>query len=346
MSSRSVFASILLFGLFLAANLSWYGVGLAAADAHNKASSNQPLVIYSSRKSQLLEPVLDAYEKATGQATELVTGEAGVLMERLAGEGDRTQADLFVTVDAGNLWQAAQRGLLLPLESKSLSENVPAALRDPQGRWFGLSKRARTVVYSTERVDPKQITTYAGLADDIWRDRLCLRTSQKVYNQSLTAMLMQRHGAEKTEDIVRGWVGNLAAPVFPNDTKLIEAIAQGVCDAGLINTYYFGRLQDEQPDLAVAIAWPEDVHVNVSGGGVVRHSDQSEQATALLEWLASSQAQNLFADANKEYPVNPTVEPVAQVAAWGSFSADPNNIAQAGARQREAIMLMDRAGWE
>ncbi|MDX1380302.1 MAG: extracellular solute-binding protein, partial [Xanthomonadales bacterium] len=216
--------------------------------------------------------------------------------------------------------------------------------------WFGLSVRARTLVYSTERVDPAELGGYPSLAGPGWRDRLCLRTSKKVYNQSLVAMLIAEHGEEATEAIVRGWVDNLAAPPFSNDTQLLEAIAAGQCDVGIANTYYFGRLQKDVADFPVRIFWPNQggsgVHVNITGAGVTRHAKNPEGATQLLEWMASPAAQNLFADENMEYPVNPAVQADPLVAGWGDFEPNLINVRRAGELQADAVRLMDRAGYD
>lgn len=309
------------------------------------------VVVYSERKEHLIKPLFEAYTAATGVPVRYVTDNAAVLTERIAAEGDRTPADLFLTVDAGNLWQAAERGILAPVESALLEDRVPAHLRDPQGRWFGLSQRARTIVYSTERVDPGALPDYAGLADPRWAGRLCLRTSQKVYNQSLVATMIERLGVDRTEAIVAGWVDNLAAPPFSSDTQLIKAIAAGQCEIGIVNTYYLGRLLKDDADYPVTVHWPGQgageggVHVNVSGAGVVRRADNREGAVALLEWLAGPEAQQDFARLNLEYPVleETPVDPILQ--AWGSFEPDPVNLSVAGRLQTEAVKLMDRAGY-
>jgi len=252
-------------------------------------------------------------------------------------------------VDAGNLWHAANVDVLQKVDSQVLAANVPANLRDPDNRWFGLSLRARTIVYSTERVKPEQLNSYAALGEPQWKDRLLLRTSKKVYNQSLVAMLIAEYGEAKTEQIVSSWVGNLAAPPFANDTKLMEAILAGQGDVGVVNTYYFGRLLKKNPELKLALYWPNQnstgVHVNVSGAGVTKYAKNPQGAVKFLEWLSSEQAQNLFADANMEYPVNPRVEAHEYVKSWGSFKANDMNLAKAGELQSDAIKLMDRAGY-
>ena len=307
------------------------------------------IVIYSARKEHLIKPLFDVYTKKTGLNIRYVTDKAGPLTARLKAEGSNTPADLLITVDAGNLWQAAQQGLLSPVQSAILAENIPAHLRDPENQWYGLSVRARTIVYSTERVKAGELDTYEGLADAKWNNRLCLRTSKKVYNQSLIATMIERLGEREAERVVSAWVGNLATDPFSNDTKTMQAIAAGQCDAAIVNTYYFGRLKRKDPTVPLALFWPNQatngVHINVSGAGVIRYAKHRDAAIKLLEWLSSADAQGLFASLNLEYPANQSINPAPAVAAWGDFKADTINVATAGKLQAKAVMLMDRAGY-
>lgn len=318
------------------------------------ACSEQPepkdeVVVYTSRNDELIKPVFDAYTAQTGVSIRYITDNAGALASRLKAEGEQSPADLLVTVDAGNLWQATQENLLQPVESTVLEGNVPEHLRDEQGRWFGLTQRARTIVYSTERVRPSELSSYEALADEQWKGRLCLRTSKKVYNQSLVATMIERLGEEEAERVVRGWVDNLATDVFANDNAVMEAIIAGQCDVGIVNTYYFGRLQRDNPQLPLKLFWANQdssgTHVNISGGGVTKNAPNREAAVALLEWMSKPEAQKLLADGNLEYPASSGVEAAEQVKAWGDFKADDLNVSVAGSRQVEAVKLMDRAGY-
>jgi len=319
-----------------------------------QAVQAEEVVVYSARNEQLIKPLFDAYTKETGVQVKFITDKEGPLMARLKAEGRNTPADLFLTVDAGNLWQAAQEDLLKPVNSKMLNANIPEHLRDPGNEWFGLSVRARTLVYNPNKVKPGELNTYEDLANPRWKGRLCLRTSKKVYNQSLVAMMMTEHGEEKAEQIVKGWVANLATDPFPDDTKAMEAVAAGLCDVTVVNTYYFGRLMEKKPNLPLAIFWPNQtlknkaagVHVNVSGAGVAKYAKNEAGAVKLLEWLSSEKAQNLYADVNLEYPANPKVKADPVVNAWGAFKPNLINVAQAGALQAKAVMLMDRVGYK
>ena len=324
-------------------------VGLATTFS-SFASFADEVVVYSARNEQLIKPLFDAYTKETGVEVKYITDKAGPLMQRLKAEGANTPADVLITVDAGNLWQAANEGLLKSVDSKTLQDNIPSHLRDPNNQWFGLSVRARTIVYNTGTSVGNELSSYEDLAAPKWKKRLCLRTSKKVYNQSLVAMLIEEHGVDKTEEIVKGWVANLATAPFSNDTKMMQAVAAGQCDVGIGNTYYFGRLEKKDPKIPLKLFWADQknsgVHVNVSGAGVTKHSKNEAAAIKLLEWLSSDKAQNLFADSNMEYPANANIKPAAQVAAWGDFKANQINVVKAGELQVEAVKLMDRAGYK
>ncbi|MFJ2547959.1 extracellular solute-binding protein [Pseudomonas sp. NPDC087612] len=320
--------------------LTLFGTAAQAADE---------VVVYSSRIDELIKPVFDAYTKETGVKIKFITDKEAPLMQRIKAEGENATADLLLTVDAGNLWQAEQMGILQPIKSDVIDKNIPAQYRASSHDWTGLSLRARTIAYSTERVKPEELSTYEALADKNWEGRLCLRTAKKVYNQSLTATLIETHGEQKTEEIIKGWVNNLSTDVFSDDTALLQAINAGQCDVGIVNTYYYGRLHKENPKLAVKLFWPNQadrgVHVNLSGIGLSKYAPHPEAAKKLVEWMTGAEAQKIFAGVNQEFPANPAVAPSEEVAAWGTFKADSIAVEVAGKRQAEAIRLMDRAGW-
>lgn len=308
------------------------------------------LVVYSSRSEELIKPLLDLYANETGTRITLFTDKVDLLLERIASEGKNTQADLLITVDAGNLWHAARAGLLRHVESKVLRDNIPEQYRDPNMHWFGLSVRARAIVYSTERVDPRELSTYQSLGLPVWKGRLVLRTSKSTYNQSLVALLLAELGENATEEIIRSWVSNLAVAPLPSDTEVMQTILAGHGDVGIVNNYYFGRLLKKNPDLKLALFWPNQettgVYVNISGAGVIRYSRHRKEAIKFLEWLSSEKAQNLFADANFEYPANPKVTAHSFITAWGDFKASEQNLAVTGLLQEAAIRIMDAAGYK
>ncbi len=322
-----------------------------AAATNNTTATAEPIevTVYTSRKEHLIKPLFDRFTAETGTNVRYITDAEGPLMARLQAEGETTPADILMTVDAGNLWQASQMGLLQPLTSTVLDANIPANLQAANKEWYGLSIRARTIVYDTDRVKPEELSTYENLADPKWQGRLCLRTSKKVYNQSLVATMIKSLGETTTESIVKGWVANLATAPFSSDTMAMDAMVAGQCDVSIVNTYYFARMIKDKPDLPLALFWPNQqdrgVHINISGAGLTKHAKHPQQAQALLEFLSTPEAQGIFAELNQEYPANPAVKPSAEVAAWGEFKADSINVEAAGSLQVEAVKLMDRAGY-
>lgn len=328
-------------------------MGLVGVATLAQAAQPQAVTVYSSRIEALLKPTLDEYTKQTGVKINLLTDRGGSLSERLAAEGASSPADVLITVDVGNLWSAAERGLLQKIDSPTLNANVPANFRDAGSRWWGLSQRERTIFYAADRVKPEQLSTYEDLADPKWKGKLCLRTSKQAYTQSLVAMLIAKHGVEKAEAITKGWVANLAGDVFTNDNSLLKAIAAGQCDVGIANTYYFGRILAKEPDFnkQVKLFWANQgkdeggTHVNLSGAGVVKHAKNPEGARKLLEWLSSAKVQTAYTHGTYESPINKQAEADPIVKAWGKFTPSSLNAGDIGSHQAEAIKLLDRVGY-
>ncbi len=314
------------------------------------AQAQTTLTIYSARQEQLIKPLLDYYTMQTGNKTILHTDSAAALLKKILAEGANSPADILITVDAGNLWQAANDGVFTAVDSPILKANIPSYLRDPNNLWFGLSMRARTIVYNKSKVKPSELSTYQDLGNSKWAGKLCLRTSQNVYNQSLVATFISHYGASETMNIVKSWVANQAAAPFSNDNQVINAIANGQCDLGVVNTYYLGRLVNETPKLDVTVFWPDQsghgVHVNASGAGVVKTSKNKAAAIKFLETMASDPAQKIFTDIDFEYPANNKIKPNPVIAAWGDFKPDYINVSEAGRLQKEAILLMDKLGYK
>ena len=306
------------------------------------------VVVYSARHYGQ-EAAFEAFTKKTGIHVKVLNGGTGELFERLKAEGEKTPADVLLTVDAGNLWNAARAGLLSRVDSPELQANLPAHLRDGDGRWVGLTVRARTIMYNTKKVTPSELSTYEALGDPKWKGRLCLRPSSYIYTQSLLATMLKRHGEAKAEEIVRRWVAN--QPVLINsDTKILEAIAAGQCDVGITNHYYLARLVAKNADFPVVPFWANQqttgTHVNISGAGITAHAKNRANAVKLLEFLSSPEAQQMFADASFEYPANPQASIHSVVAKWGKFKQDDINVAAAGEFQAAAVKLADRVGYK
>ena len=307
------------------------------------------IMVYSSRKEHLIQPVFKAFTEATGIKVKYLTDKAGPLIQKLEREGEESPADIFMTVDAGNLYLANKKNLFQSISSEKLDQNIPSFLKDPKNYWFGFSKRARVIFYNPQKVDVKELSTYEDLASSKWQNRLCLRTSKKVYNQSLVATMIAHNGEKKTEKVIHSWVRNLAAPVFSSDSRLLQAIGSGHCHVGVANTYYYGQLLKKKPKIPVKIFWPNQngrgIHINISGAGVVKSSKNPVLAQRLLEWLSEPAAQKLFVEANMEYPVNPLVNPSSFLKNFGAFKSDQIEIIKAGVLQSQAVRLMDRAGY-
>jgi iron(III) transport system substrate-binding protein len=313
------------------------------------AAAAGEVVVYSARSHYGQEPAIDAFTRKTGIQVKSHGGNSSELFDRLKAEGDKTPADVLITVDAGNLWNAAQAGLLGKIDSPEIQANVPANLRDPDGRWVALTMRARTIMYNIRKVKPEELSTYEALAEPKWRNRICLRTSGYVYNQSFLATMIKRQGEPKVEAVVRGWAAN--NPTLINgDTKILEAIAAGQCDVGITNTYYLARILAKDPAFPVAPFFANQqttgTHVNISGGGITAHARNKANAVKLLEFLTSPEAQQMFADSNFEYPANPQAAVNPILARWGKFKQDDINVAAAGELQAAATKLADRAGYK
>jgi iron(III) transport system substrate-binding protein len=316
----------------------------------NQELTSEELTIYTSRQPQLLEPILENFSEETGIKVNLLSGNAQELMERIAIEDNESMADIFMTVDAGVLWQAAERGIFSQTESEVLEANVPSYLRDPNGQWFGFSKRARTIVYSSDQYSKSDFSSYEDLADPKWKGKLCLRTSKKVYNRSLIASMIDAYGFDKAKEVVAGWVANLTTEVFANDTNALKAVSSGQCGVTIVNTYYLARLLDDPKYDNLKLFWANQddrgVHVNISGAGIVKSSKNKEEAQILLEYLSSEKAQDFYASANKEYPVLKSASIAESIKDWGDFFEDDINVSKLGLLQKEAVFIAQEVGYK
>ncbi|MEE9327172.1 MAG: Fe(3+) ABC transporter substrate-binding protein [Cocleimonas sp.] len=313
--------------------------------------------IYSARKEALILPLLERFEKETGIGFNLVTGKADGLLKRLEIEGDMSPADIFITVDAGRLQRAKDAGVLQAIDNPVLKKKIPKHLRDEDNFWFGMSQRARTMIYVKDRVKLEEMSTYEGLADPKWEKRLCVRSSGNIYNQSLVVSMIETNGEKATEDWAKKLVANFAKKPAGGDTDQLKAAVAGVCDIALVNTYYFGRLinskKEKDRDMAakLAVFWPNQgesergVHVNVSGAGITKHATHIKAANQLLEFFVKDDSQKWYAEVNNEYPVVPDAPISETLRRFGAFKADKLNLTILGKNNAKAVRLMDRAGW-
>jgi iron(III) transport system substrate-binding protein len=322
-------------------------VGIVVATSGG--GGDDELTVYSARSHYGEERPFETFADDEGVDLTLFGGSASELYERLRSEGDRTPADVLITVDAANLWRAEEAGLLERVRSPALDRNVPASLRDADGEWYGLTVRARTIMRSTERVRPGEVTTYAGLGDPRWRGRLCLRSGTSDYNVSFVADRIAKDGSAATRRMLERWMAN-DPEILGSDTDVLNAIANGRCDVGLTNTYYLGRELESDAGFAVAPVWADQrgrgTHVNLSGLAVVRGSGQRDSATKLLEYLTSPAQQAVFARNNHEYAVAESIRSTPEITRFGRFKRDPIDVAGAGRRLGDAVRMMNSVGWD
>ncbi len=324
----------------------------------NSVLANSNVVnIYSARKEALILPLLKRFKQETGIHYRLVTGKADGLLKRLELEGKHSPADIFITVDAGRLQRAKEADVLQALDNEVLQQKIPVHLRDKDNYWFGMSQRARTIVYAKDRVKPGELSTYEALADAKWKGRICIRSSSNIYNQSLVASMLKAKGVEVTEAWAKGLVANFARPPSGGDTGQLKAVAAGQCDVTVVNTYYVGRLlnspkaKDQAVMNKLAVFWPNQgknqrgVHVNVSGVGITKYAKNLDAATRLLEFMVTDESQKWYAEVNNEYPVVAHVGVSDTLKSIGDFKADSVNLTALGENNRAAVKLMDRAGW-
>ena len=299
----------------------------------------------------------------TGIEINVVKGSADQLIQRLISEGENSPADILLTVDAGRLHRAKEAGLLQPIRSRTLYRNIPAALRDPDNQWFGLTVRARVIVYSKDRVSPSDLSTYEDLAGPQWKGRIAVRSSSNIYNQSLMASLIEANGKRKALSWAKSVRKNMARAPRGSDRDQARAVAAGIADVAIMNTYYIGKLasskdskdhevvkKDHEVVKKVAIFFPNQkgrgTHINVSGAGVTKSAKNKENAIKFIEYLSSAEAQEIFGSVNFEYPVKIDNNKSELLNSWGSFNFDNMNLSILGMRNSEAVKLFDKAGWE
>lgn len=335
----------------------WMVLLAAMMAAGGGAAAQENVVnLYSSRHYESDELMYQEFADQTGIQVNRIEANGNALIERIANEGANSPADILLTVDAGVLWRAEERGLLQPVSSPVLASRIPENLRHPEGRWFGFARRARLIYYNPELIDPSNLKNYEDLADPGYRGEVCIRSSSNIYNLSLTASMIAHHGVEETERWARGVVANFARDPQGGDTDQIRAVASGECGIGVANSYYFARIvrSDDARDQDVAAhvrhIFPNQegrgTHVNITGAGVVATAPHRANAIRFLEYLSSDSAQKFFSEASNEYPAVPGILADPVLVELGEFKADPLNVSNYGRYQAEAQRLLDRAGWK
>ena len=319
------------------------------------AYANNEVNVYSYRQPILIDPFFDEFTKKTGIKVNVLHAKKG-LLERVISEGENTPVDLILTVDIARLNQFVENELLASIDSKILQKNIPSHLRDSQNRWFALSKRARILAVSKERVPLGSINNIEDLANEKWKEKICTRMGSHDYNRSLLASIIAANGEEVAEDWAKALVQNLARKPEGNDRNQAKAVHEGICDIAIMNTYYFGKMKfneknPEQKEWASSIRLVftnqsnRGNHVNVAGGGIIKYSKNKENAQALLEFLTTPDAQKLYSSMNYEYPVNPKVRPSKELDLWGVFIEDQLPIERLAELAPTAQKIIDRVGW-
>ena len=309
--------------------------------------------VYSHRQPELIQPLIDAFTAETGIAVNVAFVDKG-MAERLQAEGDRSPADLVLTVDIARLLQIVEAGVIQPVQSDVLEANIPAEYRDPADQWFGLTARARIIYASKDRVKPGEVTTYEDLASDKWKGRICTRSGTHDYNVALTSAILAHHDAAYTEAWLNGVKANLARKPDGGDRDQVKAIWAGECDIAVGNTYYMGQMLADPEQKAwaesVNVVFPQfeagGTHMNISGIAMTKSAPNKEAALKFMEWLSSDAAQKIYAETNHEYPVKPGVERSALVAGWGDFTPDALPLADVAARRAEALKLIETVDFD
>lgn len=334
---------------------------LATPSALGQTKDTQKIVVYSARKEELIKPIFDQFTKETGLQVQFLSDDSPKLMARLDSEGANSPADLLITVDVANLTLAKDKGLFQRVDSKVLNKNIPALYRDKDQQWFGLSRRVRAIFYNKEKVKPSDLSTYEDLADPRWKGEILVRSSSHSYNQSLLANIVAVHGAEAAQKWAEGFVANFARKPQGGDSDQLKALAAGEAKLAIANSYYFGRIldsalpEDQRVQEKVGIFFPNQknrkgeltgAHINISGAGLLKTSKNQKNALRLLEYLSSAQAQSLYAEINKEYPIDPKGPSTATLKAWGSFKSDKTPLSTWAPLSKEATRISDKAGWK
>ena len=318
------------------------------------AAQEEELNVYSARKEAYIKPLLDQFAEQHNIQVNLVTSKADALIQRLSNEGKNSPADVFITTDAGRLHRATDADLLQTITHESVLQLSPEQYRDPSGYWLGLSVRARVIVYNDKRVQVSELSTYENLTDPKWKKRICVRSSNNIYNQSLVASFIAHHGLEATQQWANDFVANFARKPQGGDRDQIKAVAAGQCDIAIVNSYYLGNMihgSEEEKTAAskVKLFWPNQndrgTHVNISGIGITKHAKNIELANQLITFLFTKESQAWYGDVNLEFPVIDDVKLNQTLENWGPFKADTLNLGKLGELNASAVQVMDKAKW-
>lgn len=322
----------------------------------NSSSAEEVVNVYTHRHYKADDDLFKKFTEETGIKVNIVNASADELIQRLETEGENSNADILITVDAGRLYRAQSKDLLQPIRSEALEANIGREYREKDGYWYGLTYRARIIAYAKDRVNPEEIQTYEDLADPKWKGKVVIRSSENVYNQSLLASIILADGEDKAKEWAKGVVANMARNPKGSDRDQVKAVASGEGDIAVVNTYYIGlmlhdeNVEERKAGESVGIIFPNQngrgTHINVSGIGVTKHAPNRDNAIKLMEFLSGKEAQQTLANLNYEYPINPEASKASILQTWGDFKADSVELYKLGEYNSEAVKIFDEAGWK
>ncbi|NQY07464.1 MAG: Fe(3+) ABC transporter substrate-binding protein [Flavobacteriaceae bacterium] len=342
--------------LFAIAIVSCAGEKKSEKETEKVEEKEQFITLYTHRHYDTDKEIFKKFEEKTGIEVKVVKASADELIQKMESEGDQSPADLLITVDAGRLVRAKAKGLLQSASSEIINKTIPAHLKDADNNWFGLTKRARIIVYDKNKVKPEDLSTYEALTEDKWKSKILIRSSGNIYNQSLLASIIANNGKEKATEWAEGMVNNFARSPKGNDRDQVKAILAGEGELAVINTYYLGKLINSEDENevnagnAVSVFFPNQegrgAHINISGIGMAKNAPNKENAIKFIEYLVSKEVQEIFANANYEYPVNPEASPSKLLNSWGAFKEDQLPLTKLGELNKEAVIVFDEAKWK
>jgi iron(III) transport system substrate-binding protein len=324
--------------------------------AGQKTTKDQVVNVYTHRHYEPDQNIFKMFEEKTGIKVKVINASADELIQKMKMEGKQSPADVLITVDAGRLGRAKDQGLLQSIESELLENSIPAHLQDVDNQWFGLTKRARIIAYAKDRVKPEELSTYEDLVNKKWKGKILVRSSSNIYNQSLMASIIANNGEEAAKNWAEGIVANMARSPKGSDRDQVKAVVAGEGDLAIVNSYYIGKMLNS-PDAEevktaqqIGLFFPNQegrgTHINVSGAGVAKYAPNKENAILFIEYLISEEAQQVFTDANYEYPIIESVEPVKDIKDWGDFKEDNLGLNKLGENNKKAVLIFDEAGWK
>ncbi len=324
--------------------------------AISEATKDQVVNVYTHRHYEPDQDIFNKFEEKTGIKVKVVNASADELIQKMKMEGKQSPADVLITVDAGRLSRAKEQDLLQPITSEILEKSVPSHLQDVDNQWFGLTKRARIIAYSKDRVKPEELSTYEDLVNKKWKGKILVRSSSNIYNQSLMASIIANDGEETARKWAEGMVANMARAPKGSDRDQVKAVVAGEGDLAIVNSYYIGKMlnspdpEEVKAAQQIGLFFPNQddrgTHINISGAGVAKYAPNKENAILFIEFLISEEAQQIFTDANYEYPVLKSVAPVQDIKNWGDFKEDNLGLNKLGEHNKKAVLIFDEAGWK